>query len=102
MIDLRASAFLLHTPMCLAPGWCLGRVLHPIDNRCFVAPFQESPHHPPRGPESMKERIAASSFQSVRVQKARSASRKSETAILVGAALACHAARNAWMRKAGR
>jgi hypothetical protein len=53
-------------------------------------------------PETMKDRIAASSDHTVRVQKAKPASRSVDTARLPAAALAWRAARNVWKRKAGR
>src|SRR6516164_214430 len=52
-------------------------------------------------PDIMKERIAASSFQSVRVQYTRPRSRSRDTARFAGVLLACQAERTAPTRKAG-
>ena len=54
------------------------------------------------GFDSMKERMALSSLHVVRVQKARLASRRTETARLPGANLAWRAERKVWIKKAGR
>ena len=56
----------------------------------------------PCTPEAMKERIAASSRQTVRVQKVRSRSRNTETERLAVARVAWRAARTDWIRKPGR
>lgn len=53
-------------------------------------------------PESINERIAASSLHTVRVQKARSASRRTETARLPAASLAWCATRKDWITNPGR
>lgn len=54
------------------------------------------------GPECINERMAASSRHTVRVQKARSASRRTETARLPAASLAWRAARKDWITNPGR
>jgi hypothetical protein len=53
-------------------------------------------------PERRNDRIAASSRHTVRVQKARSASRRTETARLPVASLAWRAARKDWITNPGR
>jgi hypothetical protein len=50
----------------------------------------------------MKARMAASSRDIVRVQKARSASRRTDTEMPPSARLACRAARMVWIRTCGR
>src|SRR5271157_339318 len=70
---------------------------------------EASSHHSARrdmtlrcGFDSMKERMALSSLHTVRVQKARLASRRTDTARLPGASLAWRAERKAWINKAGK
>jgi hypothetical protein len=55
-----------------------------------------------RAPDSIKERMALSSLHTVRVQKARLASRRMDTARLSRASLAWRAERKAWIKMAGR
>jgi hypothetical protein len=77
LIDPGAPALALQAVMGLLPGRRFGNFLQPVSDRSFIAPFN-------RGitrrcaPDRMKERIAASSIQTVRVQKARLASRSTE------------------------
>jgi len=52
-------------------------------------------------PECIKDRIAAPSRHTMRVQKARSESRRTETARLPGVRLAWRAARRDWIKNAG-
>jgi hypothetical protein len=70
---------------------------------------EASSHHSARrdmtlrcAPDSMKERMALSSLHTVRVQKARLASRRMETARLPAASSAWRATRKEWITNRGR
>jgi len=73
------AALLLQAAVRLRSGWRFAAILNPTDEGGLIAPADEVPIMPRCTPECIKERIAASSRHTVRVQKARSASRRTET-----------------------
>src|SRR5215831_9839039 len=75
------------------PKWARAASLHHSGSRAIIRRCT---------PDRIKERMAASSRHTVRVQKARSASQRTETARLPAAALAWRAARKDWIRNAGK
>jgi hypothetical protein len=46
VVDPRAAAFFLQTPMRLKPAWRLGPILHPVSDGGFITPLRQSRHDP--------------------------------------------------------
>ena len=74
---------------------------NPMRQGGLIAPIRET-RHDTAMPDCIQERIAASSRQTARVQKARSVSRTTGRARLPAAFLAWRAARKDWLRNSGK
>jgi len=102
MVDLGGSPLLLQAPMNVLPCRRIERILQPVRHRCLVAPFKSFGITARCAGANMKARIERSSVHSVRVQKAKWASLKMETARFPEEFFASRAERNEPSKNAGR